>query len=77
MVDGKEDDECPHCGCTCGNYSAPVIKMKVEVEAWTAEEAQSIAETENVGWFADYVHPPKFPTADVPVQYLAQFEIVA
>lgn len=77
MVDGEETDECPTCGCTCGKYSSPVARMVVWVEAETEEQAETIAEAENPGWFADCVHPPKFPSADVPDEYLAWFEEAA
>lgn len=74
LVDGEEIDECPHCGCSCGHYEAPPVLKKYEwVEAETEDEAREAAETENPGWEAVYVHPPKFPTAEVPDEYLAWF----
>ncbi len=52
LQDGEETDECPTCGCTCGNYEAPVFKKHVWIEASNEEEAREIAETENPGWEA-------------------------
>ena len=73
LADADEAAECPHCGCSCGNYSAPVIRKQVWVEAQTVDDAEALAEAENAGWVVECVHPPKFPTAEIPEEYLAWF----
>lgn len=61
--------------CSCGQDKEE--SKTLLIEAHDADEAEDIARLENKGWYVGTVQHPKFPSADIPKHFLAQFETAA